>query len=138
MISYHFEEIDKSILKVFFSTLPGITSCIASFPTVSWEDSLHLFPTELRESWCLAIWYIGSKNDTAQEFRIVTYCRFTFHRDRRSSNDFFRNFNFVLVPNSVFLGIKNLMNFFTWLIHSILSLWILHRENLYSIYLLSS
>jgi hypothetical protein len=31
-----------------------------------------------------------------------------------------------------------LMNFFTWLIHSILSLWILHRENLYSIYLLSS
>ena len=91
----------------------------------------------MSESWCLAIWYTGytgSKNGTIQEFRHATYCRCIFHSDRGSSNDFFRNFKFVLVPNPAFLGIKNLMNFLTWLTHPILPLWILHRGNLYSIH----
>lgn len=54
--------------------------------------------------------------------------RFIFHSDRRSSSDFFRNFKFVLAPNPALQGIKNLMNFLTWLIYPILPLWILHRK----------
>ena len=104
------------------------------------RQSAHMLQ---RSEWklmsCYLIYRIHRfKNGTAQEFRHAAYCRFIFHSDRGSSNDFFRNFKFVLVPNPAFLGIKNLMNFLTWLIHPILPLWIFHRENLYSVHWLSS
>ena len=129
-LSSYVEVTAESTLKVFAPKIAPLT-------TVSWKDSYLKFYSDMSESWCLAIWYTGytgSKNGTIQEFRHATYCRFIFHSGRGSSNDFFRNFKFVLVPNPAFLGIKNLMNFLTWLIYPILPLRILHRGNLYSIH----
>lgn len=92
----------------------GITSNMVLFTTVSWEDSHHLFSTEMNESW-----HIGSKQGSAQEFKNVPQGQFLFHSNRSCSRDFSRNFEFVLAPNPAFQGIKNLMNFFTWWIHPI-------------------